>query len=99
MKTLAKLAMGAALAGGLAVAAAAPAEAGVHIGIGIGIPGPGPFYPDRGWCYYHPGACGYYGGYYHPYYDGYFVAGRGYWWHGGWYGHRGWGHGGWHYRR
>lgn len=99
MNRFAKLTMGAIVAGGLAVAAAQPASAGISVGIGIGVPGPGPYYAHRGWCRWHPGACGYYGGYYHPYYDGYFVAGRGYWWHGGWYGHRGWVHGGWRYWR
>jgi hypothetical protein len=96
MSKLAKLAMGAVVASGLAVAAAAPANAGVSVGIGIGIPVAGPAYHGS-WCYYHPYRCGYYGGTYYP--EGYFVAGRGYWWHGGWYGHRAWGHGGWHYRR
>ena len=65
MRTMAKLAIAAAMAGGLAVAAAAPAEA--HVSIGIGVPGP----------YHGPG---YYGGYYgntcydaygQPYYCGY----------------------------
>jgi hypothetical protein len=89
MRNLAKLAMGAVMAGGLALAAAAPADAQVSIGIGVG---PG-YHHD--WCYHHPYRCnrGYYGGY--P--DGYFMAGRGYWWHGGWYGHRHRDHDGWRY--
>jgi hypothetical protein len=96
MNRLVKFAMGAVVAGGLAAAATAPAEAGISIGIGIG--GPGHHYDHREWCRFHPGACGYYGGYYHPYADGYFVAGRGYWWHGGWHAHREWHGGGWRYR-
>jgi hypothetical protein len=93
MNMLGKIAVVAAMAGGL-VAAAAPAEAGVSVGIGIGVPGPG--YGYRGhYCYYHPGACGYG----RPYYrDGFFVAGRGYWHANRWWGHRGWYHGGWRYR-
>lgn len=88
MNMLSKLLTGAVVASGLA--AAAPADAGVVVGIGIGAPAP------HNWCYYHPYRCGAPAG---PYYDGYFLAGRGYWYHGGWYGHRVWGHGGWHYRR
>jgi hypothetical protein len=95
MNKLAKLAMGAVLAGGLAVAAAEPAAAQVHIGIGIGIPG-GYFggHPGR-WCYWHPGACHGYGG---PYGPGVYWAGRGYWYGGHWWVHRYWWHGGWRYR-
>ena len=89
MKSTAKFALGAALAGGIAVAAVAPADAGIAIGIGIGAPGP--YYHPHGWCYYHPYRCNppaYYGG---PVYsDGYFVVGRGYWHEHGWWGHRGW---------
>jgi hypothetical protein len=105
MKKLMKLAVGAALLGGLAVTAAAPAAAGVAVGIGIGAPG---YYgPHRAWCYRHPHRCGagYYApGYYGPgYYGpapviGVYYSGRG-WWDG----HRYWGHryawhGGWRYR-
>lgn len=95
MKTLVKLALGVAMMAGAAVGAAVPAQAGVAIGIGIGGPGPGPYW-HHGWCYYHPYRCGHYGG---PgvYPEGYFVVGRGYWWHGAWWGHRGWGRHGWHY--
>ena len=39
MKKLVKLAVGAAMLGGLAVTAAAPADAGVAVGVGIGAPG------------------------------------------------------------
>ena len=92
MNKLTKLALGAVVAGGVAMAAAAPANAGVSIGIGIGG-GPGP----NNWCYHHPYRCGAYRG--GPYADGYFLAGRGYFWHGGWYGHRGWDHGRWRYWR
>src|ERR1700679_2531606 len=92
MNRLAKFAMGAGIAGGLAAAATAPADGAHSSATGNGAPGP--HYAHRDWCRYHPGACGYYGGYYHPYADGYFVAGRGYWWHGGWHGHRDHWHGG-----
>jgi hypothetical protein len=92
MKTIGKLALGAALAGGLALAAAAPADAGVHVGIGIGIP-VGGGYGGGNWCYYHPNRCG------GPAPAvGVYVGGRGYWSGRGWYGHRAWGRGGWHYR-
>ena len=103
MKKLAKIALAATLLGGAAVAAAEPAQAGVHFGIGIGVPGPGPYYWHHDWCYYHPYRCGYgapayyYGGAAYP--DGVFIEGRGYWWHGGWWGHRDWDDSGWHYRR
>lgn len=97
MNRLAKLALGAVMAGGIAVSAVPPAQAGVSIGIGVGIPG-GYYggHPGR-WCYYHPGACDGYG------YGGPIVVG-GYWpGHGYWDGHRYWGHrfrdhGGWRYR-
>lgn len=95
MKLIGKLAMGAALAGGLAISAAAPADAGMSIGIGVGGPG---YHHD--WCYYHPYRCG------GPGYGGGFVVGRFYegrgWWDGrGWYAHRDWDgyHHGWRYRR
>ena len=91
MSKLTKLALGAALLGGAMVAAAPAAEAGVVVGIGFG-PGPG---WHHNWCYYHPYRCG--GG--PGYVDGYYVAGRGYFWHDGWYGHRGWYHHGWRYWR
>ena len=96
MKTIGKLLVGAALAGGLAVAAAAPADAGISIGVGplhVGLYG-----GHRGhWCYYHPGACeGYgYGG---PYVEGTYWAGHGYYHEGRWYGHRDGYRSGWRYR-
>lgn len=93
MNRIGKLVIGAAMAGGIALAAAAPANAGVSIGIGIGAP-VGPGY-HRHWCYYHPGACGGYAG---PYVEGGFWAGHGYWHGNRWWGHRYWGHGGWRYR-
>lgn len=84
MKTLAKLALGAVMAGGVALGAAAPAQA-AHISVGIGVP-VGPAYPAYGydWCYYHPYAyqCngyGYYGG---PYVVGGYYGGGHY--RGGW---------------
>jgi len=106
MKNLMKLAVGAAMLGGLAVTAAAPASAGVSVGVGIGVPGPayGPAYPHRAWCYHHPRRCGYAPGYYGPGYVGpapvigVYYSNRG-WWDG----HRYWAHryawhGGWRYR-
>ena len=94
MNMLGKLAVAAAMAGGLAAVSAAPAEAGVSVGIGIGVPGPG-YGHHRHWCYYHPGACGYRA----PVYaDGFFLTGRGYWHANHWWGHRYWYHGGWRYR-
>ncbi len=72
MKTMAKFAIGAAMACGLAVAAAAPAEAGVSIGIGVGVPYryAAPCYGPYG--YNNPNYCGY-RAYYGPAYVG------GYW--------------------
>jgi hypothetical protein len=98
MNRLAKLALGAVMAGGIAVLAVPPAQAGISIGIGVGIPGPGwgPGWEHRRWCYYHPGACG--GGYPGPYVDGYYWAGHGYWHGGRWWGGRDRWHGGWRYR-
>jgi hypothetical protein len=90
-----KVVLGLAVAGGVAATAAVPAQAGVNIGIGIGVPGPAPA-PYAGPCYYHPYHCGPVGP---VYVDGYYRPGFGYWWHGGWYGHRVWGGHGWHYRR
>ena len=101
MKTIAKLALAAVTAGGLAVAAAAPAEA-AHFSVGIGVPGG----------YYGPGYYGGYGPGYYGYgggcYDGYgnYICGPAYYgyggpyvgfgWGGGYghYGHGGYGHGG-----
>ena len=99
MKKIAKIALGAALAAGVALSAAPPANAGVAVGIGIGAPvyGPGWGWRHRHWCYYHPAAC--HGGVYvgGPA-IGVFYGGRG-WWDGHRYwGHRYWFHGGWRYR-
>jgi hypothetical protein len=97
MNKIAKLALGAAMAAGVALSAAAPAEAGVSVGIGIGVPGPGYGYGHGNWCYYHPGACG--GGYaYGGPAIGVYVGGHGYWDGHRYWGHRSWGHGGWRYR-
>jgi hypothetical protein len=95
MNRLAKLAIGAVLAGGVAVAAAEPAAAGISVGIGIGVPGG--YYGGRPgrWCYWHPGACRGYGGVYAP---GTYWAGHGYWYGGHWWGHRYWYGRGWRYR-
>jgi hypothetical protein len=94
MKTVAKLAVGALMAAGVAVAASAPAEAGVHVGIGVGVPVGGYYGPN--YCYgpyADPYYCGY-PGYYGPGYVGFgWGWGHGYW--GGGYGRGGWGHGGW----
>lgn len=102
MKNIMKLAVGAAMLGGLAVTAV-PANAGVAVGIGIGAPA---YHPHGAWCYHHPHRCGYGAGYVAPAYGGYagapaigvYVGGHGYW-----DGHRYWGHrypyhGGWRYR-
>src|SRR5271155_4817148 len=72
MKTIAKLAIGAAMVCGAAVAATAPAQAGVHVGIGIGVPaiGVGVGAPCG------PYDCGY-PGYYAPGYIGVGVGGWG----------------------
>jgi len=88
MKTFAKLAMGAAMLGGLALTAAGPADAGVVVGIGLGG-------GHHHGCRHH--RCG------GPVVVvgpriGVFYAGRGYW-----DGHRYWGHrerwhGHWRYR-
>ena len=68
-KTLARLGAAAALATAAMTAVAAPADAQVRIGIGFGGPAPVYYRPGPNWCYWHPGACGYYGphrwGWYH----------------------------------
>jgi hypothetical protein len=89
MKKLAKLAMGAAMLGGLALTAA-PADAGVVVGVGFG----GHHHHSRHWCYRHPGACGgpvvvvgpRIGIYYHGrgWWDGHRYWGHRYRWHGHW---------------
>jgi hypothetical protein len=58
MKTLAKLAVGAALIGSLGLSSV-PANAGVHVGVGVGVPVGyyGPAYRHRAWCRHHPRAC------------------------------------------
>ncbi len=104
MKKLVKLAVGAAMLGGLAVTAAAPADAGVAVGIGIGAPA----YPNGAWCYHHPHRCGYRAGYAAPAYGagyygpapafGVYVGGHGYWDGHRYWPHRYWAHGGWRFR-
>jgi hypothetical protein len=81
MKVIGKLALGAVMMGGVAVAAASPASAAVSIG--IGIPGPVYAHPYYGGCYdpYHCGYPAYYGG--PAYYHGYWGAPR-FGWHAGW---------------
>lgn len=95
MKTMAKVAIGALMACGVAVAAVGPADAGVRLGIGIGVPyGPAYYGPGYATCYDaygNPYYCGY-PGYYGPAFVGGYWGGG--WGHGGW-GHGGWGHGGW----
>jgi hypothetical protein len=106
MNTLTKIAAAALLAGSFASATAAPADAGVIVRVGVGIPA-GPVYvPSHGFCFYHPAACAprpgyvqvaapvYIGGYA----DGFYLAGRGYWHEGRFWGHREWFHGGWRFR-
>jgi hypothetical protein len=86
MKTISKLAIGAVLACGVAVAATAPAEAGVRIGFGVGVPVVAQAYPATCYNYYgQPYYCGYGPGYVGVGFGG------GYW---GGHGHGGWGHGG-----
>ena len=92
MKTIAKLATGAAMLAGLALTAA-PASAGVAVGINLGGGHP----HARHWCWHHPGACGGPRVVVGPR-VGVFYHGRG-WWDG----HRYWGHRyryhhGWRYR-
>jgi hypothetical protein len=88
MKTIAKLAMGAAMLGGLALTAAAPADAGVAVGINIGGGHHG--------CWHHRHCGG-------PVVVvgprvGVFYAGRGYWDGHRYWGHRDRWHGHWRYR-
>ncbi len=90
MKNLAKLALGAAMLGGLALTPVPAGAAAVHVGIGIGAPG------HRHWCRHHP--CHSAGYVVVGPRVGVFYTGRG-WWDG----HRYWGHryrwhGGWRYR-
>jgi hypothetical protein len=90
MKTMTKIAAGALVACGLAVAAAAPADAGVRVGIGFGLPIVAPVAVAAAPCYDaygQPYSCGY-PGYYAP---GVVVGfgGHGYW-------HGGYGRGGYH---
>jgi len=93
MKTMTKIAAGALLAAGLAVAATAPADAGVRIGIGLpivaGPVAPATCFDAYGNAYY----CGY--PYYTPGYVGIGFGGYGNW-HGGYRGGFHGGHGGWH---
>ncbi len=101
MKTVAKLAAGAVIACGMAVAAAAPADAGVQVGVGFGFPvAPaypayyGPAYPCNS-PYADPYYCDYpaYYGYYDP--DDYYAPGFiGFSFGGGWHDHDRW-HRGW----
>lgn len=95
MKTISKLAIGAVLACGVAVAATAPAEAGVRIGIGLPVVAPvAPVYPAACYNYYgQPYYCGYGPGYVGVGFGGYWGG------HGGWgHGFRGGFHGGFHRR-
>jgi len=93
MKTMTKIAAGALVACGLAVAAAAPADAGVRIGIGFPIVAPvapATCYDAYGQPYY----CGY------PGYYGYAPVGVGIGFGGGWHGgYHGGFHGGFHGHR
>lgn len=92
MKTLAKLALGAAMVAGAATMVAVPADAAVSFGIGIGVPGPyygRPYYP------YRPRySCDPYSRWYDPYYCGAYapayVYGPSFYysWHDGWRGGR-----------
>jgi hypothetical protein len=108
MKHLGKLAIGAAMLAGTALATTAPANAGVSVHVGIGVPVPAPYVAVPP-CAYGPGACGYYnygepvfiGGrwVYGPHYYRWWGGHSWVWWHGGWHtGFRGgWaGHPGWH---
>ena len=75
MRRFGKIALGALMLGGAAVAAAAPANAArVAVGIGIGVPAYG-----YGYGYGYP----YYGYGYGP--VAYGAVGPRYWWHGRWY--------------
>lgn len=95
MKTFTKIAAGALLATGLAVAATAPADAGVRIGIGFPIVAAAPVGPATCFdAYGQPYYCGY-PGYYAPGYVGIGFGGHG-GWHGGYRGGFNGGHGGWH---
>jgi hypothetical protein len=101
MKRIAKFAIGAAMACGVALAAAAPAEAApVHVGIGIGVPiGPAYYgYDYSAPCYdYYAPYCGYppyYGpAYVSGYWDGYGGRAYGHFARGGFVDHGGYGHG------
>jgi hypothetical protein len=86
MKLLAKLAVGAAMVGGLAMTATVPAEAGVHVRIGIPVHGG----------YHHYYGHHYYG---HHYYGrpGVVLGVGPYFWHGRHYHHRRWSRGVWVY--
>jgi len=76
MKTMAKVAIGALMACGVAVAA--PADAGVRIGVGIGLPvGPAYYGPPPCYAYGNPYYCGY-PAYYGPGYVGGYWGGHGY---------------------
>lgn len=85
MKTIAKVAIGALMACGIAAATVAPADAGVRIGVGIGVPvvaagySPGICYDRFGMAYH----CAY-PGYYGPVSGGVWIGGHGGWRHGGW---------------
>ncbi|HEY3777823.1 MAG TPA: hypothetical protein VGL35_07170 [Rhizomicrobium sp.] len=106
MKHLGKLAIGAAMLAGTAIATTAPATAGVSVHVGIGVPVPAPYVAAPP-CAYGPASCGYYsysepvfvGGawVYGPHYYRYSGGRPWVWWHGGWHtGFRGGWHGGMH---
>lgn len=105
MKHFGKLALGAVMMAGTAIATTPPANAGVTVGIGVGVPAPVYAAPP---CAYGPGYCGYYSYNYPVFVGGAWVYGPHYyrwwgghpwvWWHGGWHtGFRGgWRGAGWH---
>lgn len=97
MKTIAKLAVGAVMACGVAFAATAPAAAQVEFGLGVGPVAPAPVYPScydayGNYIYSYPYCTAYvYPGYVEPYVgvgiDPFWGWGGGYWGGGYWGGH------------
>lgn len=101
MKSIAKLALGAAMVAGIVSAATSPADARVVAGVGIGAPdyyyGPGhyPSCPCYSYGYYYTGYCGYPSYSRAVFIDGQWIYGPHYyrWWGGRlWF----WYRGGWH---
>src|ERR1700692_2823501 len=103
MKTIARIALGAAMIAGATAAVSVPADARVVVGVGVGVPAPDYYYgggyyppgPCDSYDYYYEGDCGYSSYTGRVLIDGVWVTGPHYY---RWYGGRPffWYRGGWH---